>query len=325
MTISVVFVGLGVMGQRMLSNMKKYGGYDVIAGWDPNPAACKEAKQIAPDLTISENPFDMISRPDVDLIYIACPPSHHKTYAMAAIAAGKAIYCEKPLGVDLKESAALVTAVEAAGNRHCVNFSLASAAAVNCIEDGLSSDTIGEVKAVDIHLHFCKWPRDWQVPAAWLFERDEGGFVRETFSHYAYLAHRLFGPGEIRQAYSRYPDDNTSAEFQSVAALDYNGIPVSFIGGTGGIATSGSDKIEFTVWGTKAVYRLYDWNRIRTSTGSGWVEELTEIDDLREEGYRRTLENVSNMMQGGAHSMPSFSDAYRVQEIVEGILGNDAS
>lgn len=320
MTCSVVFVGLGVMGQRMLSNMQKHGGYDVVAGWDPSGDACRAAQAILPELVISDDPFKMITDPAAELVYIACPPSHHKEYALAAINAGKAIYCEKPLGIDLDESRDLVDAIETAGNRHCVNFSLASAAAVKCIEDGLSSGEIGDVRGVDIHLHFSKWPRDWQVPAAWLSERHEGGFVRETFSHYAYLAHRLFGAGSIKQAFSRYPKDGISAEFQSIAALEYNDIPVSFIGGTGGINASGADKVEFTVWGSKSVYRLYDWNRIRTSTGDGWTERLTEIEDLREEGYRRTLENVGRMVGGEEHTMPTFRDALRVQEIVEGIL-----
>lgn len=320
MTCTVAFVGLGVMGQRMLSNMKKYGGYNIVEAWDPSDDACQEARKILPELVIADDPFKMIDDPATDLIYIACPPTHHKPYAMAAIRAGKVIYCEKPLGIDLAESRELVEAVEAAGNRHCVNFSLASAAAVKGIEDGLSSGEIGDVKAVDIHLHFSKWPRDWQVPAAWLSERHEGGFVRETFSHYAYLAHRLFGSGSIENAFSRYPDDGISAEFQAIAALDYAGIPVSFIGGTGGIGASGADKIEFTVWGSKAVFRLYDWNRLRSSTGEGWTERLTEIADPREEGYRRTLENVSAVVRGEAHTMPNFRDALQVQEIVEGIL-----
>ena len=320
MNPSVVYIGLGVMGQRMLTNMHKYGGFKLAGGWDPSPEACSQARAIVADLPIADNPESLIEAADTDLVYIACPPAHHKHYAMAAIRAGKAIYCEKPLGIDIAESRSLVEAVETAGTTHCVNFSLATAAAVEFIEEGLNNGAIGDVQGVDIHLHFSKWPRDWQVPAAWLSERAEGGFVRETFSHYAYLTQRLFGPVTIKQAYSRYPDDDISAETQSMAALDCGGIPVSFIGGVGGINSSGADKIEFTVWGTNGVYRLYDWNRIRTSTGDEWTEQLTDLGDLREEGYKRALSNVGQMMRGEPHSMPSFRDALEVQKIVEGIL-----
>ena len=320
MSPSVVFIGLGVMGQRMLTNMNKYGGFKLAGGWDPNPEACAEARAIVPELPIADNPESLIEAAGTDLVYIACPPAHHKQYAMAAIGAGKAVYCEKPLGIDIEESRLLVEAVEAAGTIHCVNFSLATAAAVEFIEEGLKNGDIGDVRGVDIHLHFSKWPRDWQVPAAWLSERAEGGFVRETFSHYAYLSQRLFGKAVIKQAYSRYPDDDISAETQSVAALDCGGVPVSFMGGVGGINSSGAYKVEFTVWGTNGVYRLYDWNRIRTSSGDGWVEQLTDLGDLREEGYKCALANVGQLMRGEPHRMPSFRDALEVQEIVEGVL-----
>jgi len=320
MTPSVAVIGLGVMGQRMLSNMKMYGGFNLLAGWDPSDAACQQARTIAPELSMVDDPHELITRSDADLIYIACPPAHHKEYALAAIHAGKAVFCEKPLGIDIDQSRALVEVMEAAGNKHTVNFSLASATAVEFIEEGLSTDKIGDVRGVDIHLHFSKWPRDWQVPAAWLSERAEGGFVRETFSHYAYLTQRLFGPVTVMSAHTRYPNDDISAEVQSIAALDCDGIPVSFVGGIGGIESSGADKVEFTIWGTNGVYRLYDWNRIRTSTGDGWTEQLTEFDDLRQEGYKRGLLNLGKLMRGEPHSLPTFRDALGAQEIVETIL-----
>lgn len=320
MNPSVAFIGLGVMGQRMLGNMQSFGGFAINSGWDPSSDACSAAQKMIPDFVISDNPIDLINRADVDLVYIACPPAHHKEYAMAAIEAGKAIYCEKPLGIDLGESQGLVDAIEAAGNIHCVNFSLASACAVEKIEQDLTDGVIGDVRGVDIHLHFNKWPRDWQVPAAWLSERAEGGFVRETFSHYAYLTQRLFGEVNVKNAHTRYPNDDLSAEVQSMAALDCSGIPVSFIGGIGGVDNSGADKIEYTIWGSKAVYQLYDWNRLRISTGDGWEEQLKDIADPREEGYMRALSNVSSLMNGEPHGMPTFRDALGVQTVVEDIL-----
>jgi len=316
----VAIIGLGVMGRRMLANMHKIGGFEFAGGWDPSPDACTDALAIVPGFNISDNPECLISNPSVDLIYVACPPANHKQYALAAIAAGKAIYCEKPLGIDIDESRSLVEAVEEAGTKHCVNFSLATAVAVEFIERGLKDGSIGDVQSVSIHLHFNKWPRDWQVPAAWLSERFEGGFVRETFSHYAYLTQRLFGSIKIKQAYTSYPNDDISAEISAMAALMSGPIPISFMGGVGGIESSGADKIEFTIWGSSSVYQLYDWNRIRTNSGNGWVEQLTDLGDLREVGYERALSNVVKLVRGEPHVMPSFRDALEVQEIVEGVL-----
>ena len=310
------------MGKRMLVNMAKTGAFDPVRAWDPLPAACAAAQELHAALEIADDPLAIIADDDVDIVYIATPPDLHREYALAAAKAGKPIYCEKPLGTDVAESRLLVQEIEAMDARAIVNFSLASAPAADAIAAALSDGAIGDVRSVDIHLHFSRWPRDWQQPAAWLSERAEGGFVRETFSHYAYLTRRLFGDIELVRAAVRYPDDGVSAETLAMAMMDCAGIPVTFDGGTGGIGNSGADRVEFTVWGSERVYRLYDWNRLRSSDGSGWIEHLEDIPDTREAGYRATLENARRFHDGEAHTMPSFADALAVQELVETLLAS---
>jgi 1,5-anhydro-D-fructose reductase (1,5-anhydro-D-mannitol-forming) len=317
---AVAFIGLGVMGQRMLTNMINVGGFNPAFAWDPSTAACDAAKKLHPGMEIAADPLAMIAGDAVDLVYIATPPDFHAEYAIAAAEAGKPIYCEKPLGTDVADSRDLVDRIEAMQARNIVNFSLASAPAANAIAEALGDGTIGDVQGVDIHLHFNQWPRDWQAPAAWLSEREQGGFVRETFSHYAYLTRRLLGDIELLSATASYPDDDLSAETHAMAMMDCNGIPVTFNGGTGGLASSVADRIEFTVWGSKKVFRLYDWNQLRSHDGTGWIEHLTDIPDTRQEGYRLQLLNVARFCRGEAHTMPSFRDALAVQELVEDIL-----
>jgi 1,5-anhydro-D-fructose reductase (1,5-anhydro-D-mannitol-forming) len=321
-TPTVAFIGLGVMGQRMLANMTQAGGFNPAFAWDPSAAACDAAKSLHPDIEIAADPMAMITSDAVDLVYIATPPDFHAEYAIAAAEAGKPIYCEKPLGTDVADSQDLVAKIEAMQARAIVNFSLASAPAANAIAEAIGDGAIGDVQSVDIHLHFSQWPRDWQAPAAWLSEREQGGFVRETFSHYAYLTRRLLGDIELLSATASYPDDDTSAETHAMAMMDCNGIPVTFNGGTGGLSGSGADRIEFTVWGSKQVYRLYDWNRLRSNDGTGWREHLQDIPDTRKAGYRSQLENVARFCRKEPHTMPSFRDALAVQELVEDILAN---
>ncbi len=321
----VAFIGLGVMGQRMLANMLSVGGFDPTIAWDPAPEACEAARKLNPNIEIAADPMTMIAAETTDLVYIATPPDFHAQYAIAAAEAGKPIYCEKPLGTDVANSRDLVDKMEALNARTIVNFSLASAPAANAIADALQDGTLGDVQSVDIHLHFSQWPRDWQAPAAWLSEREQGGFVRETFSHYAYLTRRLFGEVELLSATASYPDDDVSAETHAMAMMDCSGIPVSFNGGTGGLQSSAADRIEYTVWGSKQVFRLYDWNRLRSHDGTGWIEHLQDISDTRAEGYRLQLENAGRFYRGESHTMPSFRDALAVQVLVEDILLTEAS
>ena len=50
---SVGFIGLGVMGHRMLSNMTAHGGFTIASVWDPSRVACESVKQAYPDVRIS--------------------------------------------------------------------------------------------------------------------------------------------------------------------------------------------------------------------------------------------------------------------------------
>lgn len=316
-TIGVI--GLGIMGRRMLANMSVHGGFNVLAAWDPSPMACKMTRGEYPHILIARHADEVLSDERVTVIYIASPPAAHVEYALAAIERGKAVFCEKPLAIDLRQSEELVRRAEHAGVINTVNFSFAGKAASELIGEALRDGKVGEVTGVDIRLHFCRWPRDWQAEATWLARREQGGFVREVLSHYVYLTERLFGRTRLRHASVRYPQDGTSAETQVLADLDCNGIAVSVAGGTGGV---GADRVEYTVWGTRASYRLYDWNRLRSSSGGEWVEELTNIENPRQEGYMRMLSNFDALLDGRPHSMPSFRDGLSVQTVIEQILAS---
>ena len=109
-----------------------------------------------------------------------------------------------------------------------------------------------------------------------------------------------------------------------MALMDCNGIPITFSGGTGGLDTSGADRVEFTIWGSKSVYRIYDWNRLCSNQGNGWVEHLVEIVDARQAGYRRQISAIGCFFDGDSHPLPDFRIGLRVQELIEEILANKA-
>ena len=58
---------------------------------------------------------DLLSSPEVDAIYIAAPTGLHAEMGLAAIAAGKHVWCEKPMTVNLAQTTSLIDAAAAAG------------------------------------------------------------------------------------------------------------------------------------------------------------------------------------------------------------------
>ena len=313
----VAIIGLGMMGRRMASNMAAHHGFNIYAGWDPNPAACAQARTEHPKIWIGETAQDIIDDSQTDLVYVACPPLWHEPHAMAAIEAGKAIFCEKPLGIDVALSRALVEMTEERGLANAINFPFAACPAVSFIKDQLDVEAAGNIFGADVQLHFSQWPRPWQMDAAlWLAKRPQGGFVREVMSHFAFLTERLLGPASLESTVVHYPDGDGS-EVRMVAVMDCRGIPVSVAGSVGGV---GPDRVEFTLWGSDRSFMLHDWYWVKSSTGENWNQEIADVADPRQATYVGSLDNLHALLQGKPNTTATFREALSVQVLIEAIL-----
>ena len=134
----VAIIGLGVIGCRMLKNMPNQGRLEVVGGWDLSAEARAAASAEFPWLNVADTAEVLIGSPETDIVYIGVPPRAHGVYARAAVAASKAVFCEKPLGIDLAESRDLVALVEESGATQAVNLSLAGARGVGAMRAALA-------------------------------------------------------------------------------------------------------------------------------------------------------------------------------------------
>ncbi len=310
-------IGLGVMGSRMVGIMSRDGRFEFTGAWDPAESARKATARDFPNIPILDSPEAVIESGDAELIYVGSPPVSHKAYALAAAAAGKALYCEKPLGVDLADSGEMVAGLEAAGTRNAINFLQSTSHAVALTTNRIADGSLGDIVGGDIIMHFSKWPRDWQANADWLRFRAEGGYTREVLSHFVFLATRLIGEPRVIAGHTRYPADPALCETHITALLDCAGIPVQVFGSSGG---TGPDRVEFTIWGTKRSYRLHDWFWLQSTDGGAWETELAEIEDLRTANYPRLMDNVLAMKDGKPSLLPTARQALEVQATVEAML-----
>ncbi len=314
----VALVGLGIMGTRMLASLTLHDGFSTVSAWDPNPAACDLVAAAYPEVRIAETAAAAMTADDVDLVYIACPPSAHLEYAVMAADAGKATYCEKPLGVDVSESERIVSLFAERKIANVVNFPFAANPSIDFLEAEMSSGALGDVLGVDVRLHFVPWPRGWQQAATWLARRAEGGYVREVGSHFVFLIEKLFGRAELVESSVTFPvDDDAACETHFAATLNCSGIPVSMSGNSVGV---GPDTVEFTIWGSKKSIRLANWSEVCTTTGAPWQRQDIHRADPRQESNARFFDDLRNNLCGLPNTMATFGDALSVQRIVEAVL-----
>lgn len=106
------FVGTGSRGRDLLRAFVGLPGVRVTAVCDPFRDRRESARSFAaewnhPNVFATADYRDVIERRDVDAVVIATQDQWHAPIAIAAARAGKAIYCEKPLGVAHRESRAI--------------------------------------------------------------------------------------------------------------------------------------------------------------------------------------------------------------------------
>ena len=320
MTIRTAIIGLGIMGRRMAEHMALHPVFSVEAIWDPDQGSCAEAQRIVPGATVTADAETAIAA--ADLVYLACPPVPRKAYALAAAKAGKAVFLEKPLGVDIAESRALVTAITESGVPAAVNFTQAAGAALTEVQSAAQGGTLGDLMGSDIIVTYANWPRDWQKAADWLRFRDEGGMTREVISHFLFFSERILGPLELVWAQADYPDQPDLCETHVAARLiSATGAPVTIMGSVGGAQP---DRQELTIKGSKASRRISDFYRDAVSTGGPFEQVHEDYADPRAVSLKAQLDDLALLIDGKPNRLATLDEALRVQILVENILAGKA-
>lgn len=315
MTHRVGIIGLGTVGSRFVEQFCSHPEFDLVAAWDPDPSAC------APHATAVEIVADAAAViATAEVVYIAVPPLFHREYVEACLAAETAIFCEKPLGIDVAESRELVAAVNASGLPAGVNFVFSGAPSARELQRLVGSGELGSIVRGDLRLHFAEWPRAWHAKAQWLQLRDQGGWVREVVSHFLFVAARVLGPLELQLADIDYPDgaDGTLSEHSGFGRFDAGGTPLVITGTSEGV---GPDVVDFTIRGTTGSARIWDWYHVQRATDNGWADAFDEDRaKLGADAYTAQLDQLALMLEGAPHTIATFAEALAVQELVEKIL-----
>ncbi len=92
----------------------------------------------------------VVSDPDVSIVDICTPPDFHRDVALGAIAAGKVVYCEKPVGLNADQTAEMARAARAAGIATFVGFNYRWIPAISLARQLIRDGAIGEIVHVRI-------------------------------------------------------------------------------------------------------------------------------------------------------------------------------
>jgi myo-inositol 2-dehydrogenase / D-chiro-inositol 1-dehydrogenase len=121
-TIGVAFLGVGRMGETHLRNVATLNGVRVVAVADPRREAAERGRALAYAEAALTEITQAITYPGVDAIIIVTPTETHARLIETAVNAGKAVFSEKPIALDLGETSRVVRLVQERGAAVQIGF-----------------------------------------------------------------------------------------------------------------------------------------------------------------------------------------------------------
>src|ERR1700693_827810 len=103
------------------------------------------------------DPDKLAQHPDVDLVTVTVKVPDHYQPVMAAIEAGKHVYCEWPLGRDTAEAIRMRDAAERRGVRNVVGLQGQASPAINYVKDLIAEGHIGRVLSATLFVNAGNW------------------------------------------------------------------------------------------------------------------------------------------------------------------------
>jgi len=120
---------------------------------------------------------ELVARDDIDLVDICTPGDTHKEIALAALAAGKHVLCEKPLAnsvAEAREMAAAAAQAQTSGVRAMCGFNYRRVPAVALMKQLVESGRIGTIRHVRA-VYLQDWIVDPQFPLVWRLRKEVAG------------------------------------------------------------------------------------------------------------------------------------------------------
>lgn len=136
---------------------------------------------------------ELVAHPDVEAVVIASPQSTHRAIAEAALALGKPVFCEKPLGASLEDGRAMVAAADASGTVNMIGFNYVRTPATQFARKLIADGAIGTITWFSGE-HTEDFLADPASPATWRTMGAENGALGDLAPHMINAALALMGP-----------------------------------------------------------------------------------------------------------------------------------
>ena len=260
---------------------------------------------------------EVVADPRVEAVVIASPQATHRAIAEAAFAAGKPVFCEKPLGASLEDARAMVAAAEASGLPNMIGFNYVRTPATQYVRQLLAEGAIGQITWFRAE-HTEDFLADPQAPATWRTTGRANGAMGDLAPHIINATLALMG--DIAEVSARietlHPTRPGPDGPQAVDNDDHAQIMVRFASGVMGhlyvsrAATGRKMGYAYEIHGTKGAIRFDQEDQ-----NSVWLYRAEGAQAAR--GFTRILTGPAHPDYLAFCQGPGHGTGYQDQIIIE--------
>jgi predicted dehydrogenase len=329
--------------------------YEIRALSAHNPGSARAAGEAFGVSAVYSDHQEMVARPDIDVVAVTVKVPHHRELVSAALAAGKAVYCEWPLGRDLDDARAMAELAAEQGTRTVVGLQARQTPAVEFVQELLGDGYVGEVLSTT--MVGLSVPGDVVVqPNAYMLDKTNGanvltiavGHSLDTLNYVLGEFADLSAVSDLRRPLITIEETGeqivkTAADQVAVIGTLTSGATASIhireavAGGTGFLweinGTDGTLRITadaaypeiypLQVWGTRGRNEPAELATPEALTQK-WPA-LTGLEGAPAYNVGRAYAAFAADIDNGTHTVPDFADAVRRHEVIAAIERSAAS
>jgi myo-inositol 2-dehydrogenase/D-chiro-inositol 1-dehydrogenase len=310
----IAVFGAGRIGRIHARNVVAHPALRLKYLVDPAPGAAEVAAQTAAVLADANQVWN---DPDIDGVILASPTDLHLEQCLQAVAAGKAVLCEKPLDLDLHRARAASARLTAADVRLLLGFNRRFDPNFSTLQSRLQQGAVGTLESLQITSHD-------PAPPPLAYVSTSGGLFKDMAIHDFDMARWLLGeePVEVYASASCLVDPGIGA------AGDVDTAKTILKSASGRLCVISNSRRSgygydqrIEAFGSRGLLRA---DNVLASTVSVWADAGMASDTLQNffldryaEAYRREIAHFADILAGKARPAVGYADAVAALALAE--------
>ncbi len=338
MSVRVGLIGAGMIAQMTGREFASNPDAELVAIADPSKERAAALAKMYGIENVLDDGHALLSRDDIDAVYIAVPNCFHAAYAIAALDAGKHTLLEKPFAMNLAEAQSVADAAARSNAKFMVGMNQRFGANAQAARSMVARGDIGEVFHVKAF-----WRRRAGIPriGSWFTHQETAGggglldigvhmldvglWCIDNFEPTNVLgtAHTQFGNrgiGDGRWGRSERTDNRFDVDDFATALIQLEGGATVQLEAAWAIHQENANDMNVVLYGSEGTLNAYE-SKLYRAGEDGY--EVIQNPKAPEPIYphQSRVDNFVNAIEGREELCVSIEQSLAVQRILDGIYG----